>query len=305
MENGTSTIAGRSRRSGRRVLRRLTVATAGLAALFALQTTPAAAAGSLGEPYTGMDACPVGSALMTQADNRQVGCAHTTIGSGTFTIGDYSVPVGTPMQVDFGFRWSADGPRLDTGTGSQPNIYDTQANTDGLIKAPVTEAPLPGLANFWPGVTSANVKIEPAGQIKNFVPLALGTQYPLFEMPIKLKIEHPFLGSKCYIGTDSNPIVVRAVSASQPTLSQVRDPNGHTTVTLKITGGSLLDSNLAIPGASRCGLLTLGESNWIVNSLFDLPSSSGNSLQLNDVNVAISIDTTIQSLSAALNDARG
>lgn len=305
MENRTVTTAGRSRRTGRRALRRLIVAAAGLAALFALQTTPAAADSGLAEPYTGMDTCPVGSSLLTQSDNRQVGCVHTSIGSGTFTIGDYSVPVGTPMKVDFGFRWSAAGPRIDTGTGTQPNLYDTTAATDGLIKAPATEAPLPGLANFWPGVTSADVKVEPAGGIKNFVPLAMGTQYPVFEMPIKLKIEHPLLGSKCYIGTDSNPIVLQAISPDPPVLSQVRDPNGHTTVTLKVADGRLVDADFAIPGASRCGLLTLGESNWIVNSLFELPSSSGNSLEFNDVDVAISIDTTIQSLTASLNDARG
>jgi hypothetical protein len=303
---GTARTSVRSRRPGRRALRRLGAATAGVTALFALQATPAQAAEApLAEPYTGMGTCPVGSALLTKADNLQVGCVHTTIGSGSFSIGDYTVPVGSPMKIDFGIRWAADGPRATTPNGGTPNIYDTTAATDGLIKAPVTEAPLPGLANFWPGVTSADVKVEPAGQIKNFVPLAVGTEYPIFELPIKLKLEHPLLGSKCYIGTDSNPIVLQAIAPDRPTLSQVVDPNGHSTVTLKMPDGQLVDRDFAIPGASRCGLLSLGESNWIVNSLFDLPSSSGNSISFNDVDVAISIDTSIQSLTAALNDARG
>ncbi|MET8578403.1 hypothetical protein [Streptomyces sp. NPDC005012] len=302
---GTALTSGRSRRPGRRTLRSLGTAAAGLTALLALQTTPAGAAEApLAEPYTGMETCPVGSALLTQADNRQVGCVHTTIGSGSFSIGDYTVPVGAPMEIDFGFRWSAEGPRGDTGT-SQPNIYDTTAATDGLLEAPSTEAPLPGLSNFWPGVTSANVKVEPAGDIKNFTPLAVGSQLPIFELPIKLKIEHPLLGSKCYVGTDSKPIVLQAVAPNRPQLSQVLDPNGNSTVTLKMLDGTLVDEDFAIPGASRCGLLTLGESNWIVNSLFDLPSASGNSISFQDVDVAIAIDPTIGSLTAALNDARG
>ncbi|WP_151774647.1 hypothetical protein [Streptomyces abyssomicinicus] len=301
---GTARTAERAR-PGRGALRTLGAAAAGVAALLALQTTPAGAAEvTMAEPYTGMDTCPVGSALLTQADNRQVGCVHTTIGSGSFSIGDYTVPVGSPMEIDFGFRWSAAGPRADTGT-SRPNIYDTAPATDGLLEAPVTEAPLPGLSNFWPGVTSADVKVEPAGDIKNFTPLAAGSQYPIFELPIKLKIEHPLLGPKCYVGTNSNPIVLQAIAPNRPQLSQVLDPNGHPTVTLRMLDGQLTDSDFAIPGASRCGLLALGESNWIVNSLFDLPSASGNSISFDDVDVAISIDSSLQSLTAALNDARG
>ncbi|MDH6227677.1 MULTISPECIES: hypothetical protein [Streptomyces] len=301
MDNATN------RRPRRRVLGRAAAAVAGCAALLGLQATPAPAAGTqLAAPYQNMDTCPTASPLLTAADNLQVGCVHSEVGGGTFRIGDYSVPIGAPMKLNWGIRWSSAAPTVDV-LGSTANVYDTANPVGGpLLDAPVTEAPLPGLANFWPGVTSADIKVEPAGPIRNFVPLAVGSDHPLFEMPIKLKVIHPLLGSHCYLGTDAKPIVLRASSPAAPDMAVEVDPNGHETVVIKITDGTLSDSSVAIPGASRCGLLGLGESNWIVNSLFDLPAGpGGNAVTFTGVDTSIAIDGSLESLTAALNDARG
>jgi hypothetical protein len=291
----------------RRMLGKAATVVAGCAALLGLQTTPASAAGTqLAAPYQDMDTCPVTAPLLTAADNLQVGCVHSEVGGGTFRIGDYSVPIGAPMKLNWGIRWSSAAPTVDI-LGSTANVYDTAGPAGGpLLDAPVTEAPLPGLANFWPGVTSADIKVEPAGPIRNFVPLAVGSDHPLFEMPIKLKVIHPLLGSRCYVGSDANPIVLRASSPGAPEMAVEADPNGHETVVLKVTNGTLTDTAVAIPGASRCGLLGLGESNWIVNSLFDLPAGAGeNAVTFTDVDTSIAIDGSLASLTEALNDARG
>lgn len=305
MDNGTALPA---RRRPARVLRRLAALAAGCTALVALHTAPASAAtGDLAAPYQGMGTCPVSSSLLTDATNLQVGCVHAEVAGGTFRIGGYSVPIGAPMKLNFGIRWSASGPTVDTSDTTTANVYDTAGPTDGkLVDAPQTEAPIPGLANFWPGVTSAYIQVQPAGSIKNFAPLAAGTSHPLFEMPIKLKVTNPMLGSKCYIGSDSSPIVLKAASPAAPTISYGLDPNGHSTVVLNITGATLSDSSFSVPGANHCGLLTLGESNWILNSIFGLPSSSGsNAVTFTGVNTSIAIDPSISSLTSALNDARG
>ncbi|MER5476547.1 hypothetical protein ABT026_06135 [Streptomyces sp. NPDC002734] len=294
-------------RRPRRLLGRAATVIAGCAALVGLQTTPAPAAGTqLAAPYQNMDTCPLTSSLLAEPGNLQVGCVHSEVDGGTFRIGEYSVPIGAPMKLNWGIRWSSAAPTVDI-SGSAANVYDTAAPVGGpLLDAPVTEAPLPGLANFWPGVTSADIKVEPAGPIKNFVPLAVGSDHPLFEMPIKLKVIHPLLGSHCYVGSDAKPIVLRASSPGAPELSFEADPNGHSTAVLKVSNGTLTDSSAAIPGASRCGLLGLGESNWIVNSLFDLPAGAGeNAVTFTGVDTTIAIDDSLASLTAALNDARG
>jgi hypothetical protein len=176
--------------------------------------------------------------------------------------------------------------------------------------------PIPGLSNFWPGVTSAIVLIEPAGPVTAFAPLSAGENYPLFKLPIKLHLLNAFLGLTCYVGSNSNPIVLSptAGTTSPPPPNQPitgdpgsiainADPNGYGTSVIGFSGATMVDNALPVPGAHGCGLFD--SADWIVNSLFGVPSAAGhNTITLSGVGATIAVDPSISDLTNAINATR-
>ena len=296
-----------------------TLAAAGAAlALVAIAASPAAATtGQPSGPYTGMDTCPTSSAAMQSTNNAIVGCVVANIGGGGFTVGSTQVNFTSPMTVKFGVTWATNGPMASFPDGTQAALFSTVSPTDGNeLSASPLDVPIPGLANFWPGVTSAIVQIEPAGPITDFAPLSAGENYPLFKMPVKLHLLNAFLGLSCYVGSNSNPIVLSPTSGTtappppnQPikgtvgTIGISRDPNGFGSTIVGFSGANLVDNALSVPGANGCGIL--GSANWIVNSLFGLPSAAGhNAITLSSVTTSLAVDPSLSDLVNAINATR-
>jgi hypothetical protein len=171
---------------------------------------------------------------------------------------------------------------------------------------------IPGLANFWPGVTSAITQIELAGPVTDFAPLAAGEDYPLFQLPIKLHLENVFLGPNCYVGSDSAPVVLqptsgttnppapnKPVSGNPGTISIQADPNGFSDAVVGFSGASLVDNSFAVPGASGCGLFGLFDP--VIDSLFGLPSAAGhNTVTFASVQSSIAVDSSASDLAGAI-----
>jgi hypothetical protein len=297
-------------------------AVAAAAALVAASASPAAAvpstaAGQPSGPYTGMGTCPTSSAPMQNPGNAIVGCVVATIGGGGFTVGSTKVNFTSPMTVKFGMYWSATGPTVTFPDGTTAALFSTAAPTDGKeLTASPLNVPIPGLANFWPGVTSAIVLIEPAGPVTAFAPLSAGENYPLFKLPVKLHLLNAFLGLSCYVGSNSSPIVLSPTAGTtsppppnQPatgdpgTITIDGDPNGFGASVIGFGGATMVDNALPVPGAHGCGLFD--SADWIVNSLFGVPSAAGrNTITLTGVGAAIAVDPSVSDLINAINATR-
>jgi hypothetical protein len=281
----------------------------------ALGAGPAAAAGTPTGYYAGMGTCPLGSAAMQSSSNGAVGCVVAVVNGGSFVIGSHvvTIPSNSPITTTFGAVWANDGPTVSFPDGNTADIMSTVAPTDGkeLTAAPI-DVPIPGIANFWPGVTSAITQIELAGPITNFTPLAAGENYPVFKLPIKLHLENAFLGPNCYIGSSSAPIVLapttgttappspnKPITGDPGAITFNNDPNGFGDAIVGFSGATLVDNSFAVPGANGCG--PLGLFNWIVNSLFGLPSAGGNNtVTFSGVNTNFAVDTDINDLTSAI-----
>ncbi|MFX0592423.1 hypothetical protein [Melissospora conviva] len=287
------------------------------AAMVAVLATAAAAlpaqAAAPGGIYTGLDGCPVNSAVMKDPTHLQVGCMTSTTNGGSMTIGSHVVPITSPIRLQFGVYWDASAPVVDFPSGTTANVYRTVPPSKGqtLTSKPI-EVDIPGIGNIIPGVTSVYADVELAGPITEFVPLAAGEPHPAFVMPIKLHLYNALFGLKCYIGSDRAPIVLRPttgttsppppagpISGDPGVIGIEADPNGHETIVASFTDASLVDNSLAVPRANGCGLL--GTLDPLINLVFGLPSAAGhNAVVFSDTDVSLAISPSLADLTSAL-----
>jgi hypothetical protein len=260
-----------------------------------------------------MGTCPLDSAALRNANDGEVGCVVATIGGGSVTIGAITVALTSTMTAEFGAYWPQNGPTVDFADGNSAEIFNTVAPADGneLSSAPL-DVPIPGLANWFPGVTSAIVQVQLAGPITGFTPLADGEDYPLFKLPLKFHLLNVFLGPDCYVGSSAAPILLepttgttappspnKPITGSAGTANLNSDPNGYGTLVVGFTGASLVDNAFAVPSASGCGIA--GSLDWLVNLLFGLGSAAGhNTAILSNVDTTLAADSSITDLTNAI-----
>jgi hypothetical protein len=99
-----------------------------------------------------------------------------------------------------------------------------------------------------------------------------------FSFPVKLKLSNPFLGSNCYVGSNTSPIVVEFTTGKSgelegknaSTLKQGR--NGILTAYTD----TLVNETFASPGVEGCGVT--GGADEAINSAFGLPSLAGHNI---------------------------
>jgi len=263
--------------------------------------------------YAGMGTCPTSSAQLQSADDGSVGCVVAVIGGGSMTIGGVTVPLTSTLTAKFGIFWLNGGPTVTFPDGNSTSVFSTVAPTDGneLSSAPL-DVPIPGLDNFFPGVTSAIVQVQLAGPITAFAPLADGEDYPLLQLPLKFHLLNLFLGGNCYVGSNSSPILLQPTTGTttppapnQPitgdagTVNLGSDPNGYSDFLVGFSGATLVDNSFSVPGATGCGIG--GSLDWLVDLLFGLGSAAGhNTASLTGVSTSLAVDTSVSDLISAI-----
>jgi hypothetical protein len=107
------------------------------------------------------------------------------------------------------------------------------------------------------------------------------------QVPLKIHITGPGLGTDCYIGSDSAPIVLAPQIVALPSgFHLAPDPNGFLTGVVTVTGIGIEDSSFAVPGAQGCG--PEGNFDQVVDNMAGLPAAPGASkLVLNGVSLAV------------------
>jgi hypothetical protein len=145
-------------------------------------------------------------------------------------------------------------------------------------------------ATFENGVTGVNAVTELAAPASSVVlnaayeQLGVGTALTL---PIKVHLENPLLGGSCYIGSNSEPIVLNLTTGKttggptgKPGTQKTKEGGGI----LEISGVSLVSNTFTAPKATGCGLL--GLLDGIINSKIGLPSSKNTAVLNGKVEIA-------------------
>lgn len=280
--------------------RRLFALTCAAAAVTAALATPAAADDAavaaapptLAGAWAPLNRCPVDAAAMLAATGTTTvaNCLASSSTGGSITLGGTTLTTG-PTNLQFGVISSGQTFTVVPPSGSA--IIATPVQIPGGLLGLMCPSDIPIVSGICErlengAINGITATVESAGAPSEFnLAAGLGMGQQILRLPVKIKLSNPFLGSNCYIGSNSNPIVLRPANTTRPTPQITRfNPDG-TPNPLGVmgyagaTGATQGDSTFAVPEADGCGLL--GILDGAVNQRQGLPSPAGeNSIVLNN-----------------------
>jgi hypothetical protein len=236
-------------------------------------------------------------------------CVQSVTKGGKVVLGKKTVPIVNPVTLQGG---------LSEGFEKEEGFYEhfyAATNGESLSKTPQpVPGGLTGLVNckeislswlrascesvFENGLTGVNATVElarPASEIIVSEENLGGRAGTALALPVKVHLENPLLGSTCYIGSSSTPIVWNLTTGT------THPPAGTAPITgssgkltfleefaiAEFSGVKLVDNNWSAPGASGCGGWPAEYIlNPIINASVGVPSAAGK-------NVAALENTTI------------
>jgi hypothetical protein len=220
-------------------------------------------------------------------------CVVADTTSGEFTLGNRTVPIEKPITLQGGAYENTTTHELEFVGAEDGNTLSKTPQTvpGGLfgIKAPESWSKE---AQEWfnkfinegfTGVTETTELAKPASDIKlNTTNLVLEEGVAL-QLPVKVKLSNALLGSNCYVGSESNPIVLNLTTGttSPPEPNKpIKGSKGEIEFKesgslVVLSGGSLVDNAWASPGASGCGGIFSSLVDPLVDSILGLPAAAG------------------------------
>ncbi|RMB82037.1 hypothetical protein [Streptomyces shenzhenensis] len=261
---------------------------------FASMGTATAATAQLSGEWAPFTRCPVDAPLMLGADGlaRTPQCVVSSSPNGSITLGNTTVVTGrTDLQL--GIVQNSDGTSTVVAPPAGAIIADSASVPGGLLGL-MCPSGIPAITAICEQLTNSTLNkitatVESVGTPSDFDQSAgVVTGLPIVALPVRIHLENPFLGANCYIGTRTDPIVLRPKNLTYPEFGlsffkgdgTLADDGEMSRISL--TGAAQNDSDFAVPGAAGCGL-GVGLIDAAVNLKTGLPSAAGrNSLTLND-----------------------
>lgn len=257
-------------------------------ALASLGITSSASA-KLVEPFTKFQYCPWHNAEVQR-------CLYSVTKSGEVVLGSKKVPIVNPVTIQGGFG--------EQNPETQFSKFFAATNGITLSKTPQpVPGGLAGIVNckeikdfflrlscevtFENGLTGLNSTLElakPASQIKISESNLSRKEGVAMQLPVRIHLENPFLGSSCYVGSESAPVMWNLTSG----LTSPKEPNKpiegsggkisflEEGLILRLDSNKLVDNNWAAPGVNGCGgFLVELILNPIINAAAGLPAAAG------------------------------
>jgi hypothetical protein len=242
-------------------------------------------------------------------------CIYSETVGGKVVLGKKTVPIVNKVILQGGF--------------SEPNeelISNFYEATNGITLSK-TPQPVPGglagLVNckeisnsilrglcevtFENGLTGVNATLElarPASEIKISQNNLVGEEGVALKLPVRVHLENPLLGSSCYVGSSSSPIIWNLTSGETsppPPNTAIRGKEGELTALeggriAELKGNELVDNAWSAPSATGCGGFP-----WeyildpIINASVGVPSPAGKNTAVLVNNVFIATAVAVNS----------
>jgi hypothetical protein len=266
-------------------MRKLVIA-AVLSAMMLVPATPSLAASHhpTGE-FAPFAECPLNNA-------ETVFCVYSESNGGFFQIGKKTVPLVNPVILQGGIRLAESGETLFLGAENGETLSKTAQPVPGGLLGVVAPTWWPSWLQLWfneqinngfTGVTATVELAAPATSIKLNTFNLLIEKGTALSLPVKIKLSNPILGSNCYVGSNSNPVVIdftTGETSPPPPNEPIHGAAGEAAVNeegtlITLTGGELVNNSFGAPGANGCGGLFSFFVDPLVNSLVGLPSPAG------------------------------
>ncbi|MER6102797.1 hypothetical protein ABT115_10840 [Streptomyces sp. NPDC001832] len=249
-----------------------------------LSTGTATAVTQLNGHWAPFNRCPVDAPAMLAADGvtNIATCISSHSAGGSIKLGNTQVSTGN-TDLQLGVVQHSDGTSSLVAPAEGALIADPADLPGGLLGL-MCPSSIPVVSGICEQITNSTLNkvtatIEPAGDPRDFnMAASFSTDVPILAIPVRIHLRNPFLGDTCYIGSTSNPIVLRPRNITAPSLSlQQFDGNGTPSDSGEMgrytfDGADQGDSSYAVPGAGGCGA---GLLDWAVNLKTGLPSASG------------------------------
>ena len=264
------------------------VCTAMLAvALTALAFASGASAKLVGE-FTKMQYCPWKNTEVKK-------CLHALTEGGTVTLGSKTVPIVNDVLLQGGFGAANKETKMSkffAATEGKPTLQPVGQPVPGGLAGIVPSEKSSWLVKrliaffFENSLTGLNSKLELAGSASGIeiseINMARKEKVAL-KLPVKIRLENPFLGSKCYVGSDSSPIFWNLISGTTappaPNTPITGSPGVNTFIEeglmSRLNGNKLVENAWSAPSATGCGGLLAFLVNPIVNGAAGLPAAAG------------------------------
>jgi hypothetical protein len=231
-------------------------------------------------------------------------CLYSVTEGGEVVMGSKKVPIVNDAVLQGGYG----APNKETkiskffaATEGQPTLQPVAQPVPGGLAGLVN---CPEISNFFlrisceitfeNGLTGLNSKLElarPASEIKISESNMSRKENVALQLPVKVRLENPFLGSNCYVGSEGNPIIWNLTSgktAPPPPNESISGSAGSILaieegLIARLDGNSLVDNAWAAPKASGCGGIFAFILDPIINSAAGLPAAAGtNTARLNN-----------------------
>jgi hypothetical protein len=256
-----------------------------------------AAQAKLVEPFQKFQYCPYKNIEVKR-------CVYSVTSGGEVVLGSKKVPIVNPVLLQGGFG----KPNKETKSSA---FFGA---TEGKPTLQAVGQPVPGglaglvnckeISNFilrtaceWTfenGLTGVNSVLElakPASAIQISESNLSRKEKVAMQLPVKVRLDNPFLGSSCYVGSESNPIIWNLTSGKTTPPEGTEPIEGSAGkvsfleegLILQLAEDSLVDNAWAGPAASGCGGVFAFLLDPIINVAAGLPAAAGtNSARLNN-----------------------
>jgi hypothetical protein len=227
-----------------------------------------------------------------------VSCFYAKTESGEFTIGKKTVPIVNPQILQGGlketevppfeeFVAAKDGNTLSKTPQKVPGgltglVNCTEIKGSGLLEKAL-RASCEGI--FENGLTGVNATVElaaPAKSIEVSLAALLSQTGTALGLPAKVHLENPLLGSSCYIGSNSAPVVIGLTTGTtsppapnKPITGAVGEVGFTESGILQVKNNKLVNNSFAAPATNGCGGIFEFLLGPIINSQLGVPSAAG------------------------------
>jgi hypothetical protein len=226
-------------------------------------------------------------------------CLYAKTESGSFTIGKKTVPIVNPTILQGGlkenpvgsgkveFVAAADGNTLSKTPQKVPGglsglVNCTEIKGSGFFEKGLRAACESVFENSFTGVNATVELAAPASSIGINLGALLGGVSTALSLPTKVHLENPLLGSECYIGSNSAPVVINLTTGTTsppPPNKAISGSVGELEFTesgiLRVHKNSLVNNSFAAPGTNGCGGIFAFLLGPIINSQLGVPAAAG------------------------------
>ena len=234
-------------------------------------------------------------------------CIVAVTESGEVVLGSKKVPIVKPVTLQGGYGKAVEGFSKFYGATNGVTLskaaQPVPGGLTGLVNCKEISEPFLRFScelTFENGITGLNSTLElakPASSIRISENNLAGEEGIALELPVKVHLENPFLGSSCYVGSSSSPLLWKLTTGTTSPPAPNKPITGfggegellEEGAILLLKNNKLVDNAWSAPGASGCGgFLVELLLDPVVNAGSGLPSAAGRNTAImnNTVNVA-------------------